>query len=173
MGFSPLPCQQAAKAASQSSGRRSLTAAGGRAGGLRRSATIPLSRSVGSRWHCPRVQWIRGTLVEPIWVDPYCGDSKCTSPFEYPLWGNDDNPHGCPFDCEFESKLTNVQIMLDYSDTSAGARPSDPPGVARRHCTQCAQVATGPPKTSVHPRAFGSWSASANLVHPTRKGLQP
>lgn len=81
-------------------------------------------------------QWLSGTLILPVYVDPSCGDAICQGPFEYIAWGRGDHLHGCAPDCGFRSDLTTTLVSLDYSEPTTNG-----PGTLPAYFPSCAASA--------------------------------
>lgn len=59
------------------------------------------------------LQYIGNTIIQPIWKDPICGDSKCEMPLEFPAWG----PFGCQADCGLNSNTTKIIVRVSADFT--------------------------------------------------------
>jgi hypothetical protein len=69
--------------------------------------------------------WLEGSLIDPIYEDPACGDGICDSPDEYPGFGR----FGCIPDCGRYKKTTLATVVLEdyfeYSKSVLGSFHAD------------------------------------------------
>jgi hypothetical protein len=89
--------------------------------------------------------YLGNQIIQPVWKDPVCGDSKCEAPWEFPAWG----PFGCQADCGLNPNTTKAIAALsaDFS-----GHPSISPATLR------GQV---------------SWNLCLNDTLRTKRGLPP
>mmetsp|Transcript_35263 Transcript_35263/g.59431 ORF Transcript_35263/g.59431 Transcript_35263/m.59431 type:complete len:1530 (-) Transcript_35263:238-4827(-) len=99
------------------------------------------------------ISYIQTTLISPIWVDPKCGDSVCSAPFEFPGWGGE-MIHGCAEDCGMELNLTKVVITMDFTAPTEGV-------FAEKLLYYPSHFST-----TIRPSAFVGWNFCAFLTLP-------
>eukprot|EP00271_Cylindrocystis_brebissonii_P009574 TRINITY_DN2455_c0_g4_i1.p1 TRINITY_DN2455_c0_g4~~TRINITY_DN2455_c0_g4_i1.p1 ORF type:complete len:1556 (-),score=275.43 TRINITY_DN2455_c0_g4_i1:1951-6618(-) len=64
--------------------------------------------------------WINSSIVQNIWATPPCGDGVCSTPAEYPSFGQ----FGCTADCGVLKNLTSISVILSNDFSSEVARAS-------------------------------------------------
>eukprot|EP00884_Botryococcus_braunii_P002328 jgi/Botrbrau1/12096/Bobra.0186s0019.1 len=52
--------------------------------------------------------YIKERFIEPIWIDPVCGDGHCEYPIEYPSFGR----FGCKADCGVEAATFPILVQV-------------------------------------------------------------
>jgi hypothetical protein len=72
------------------------------------------------------LSFLGNNIIQPVWKDPVCGDSKCEWPWEFPAYG----PFGCRADCGLNPNTSAVLVVVSADFT---AHPSLSPKMLMKY----------------------------------------